>query len=205
MTRLWDFLLGTVFLVISIPVQVVVGAILLWQLGSPVMFRQTRAGKDGQVIVLSKFRTMTDARDASGTLLPDDLRQTRLTRLIRRLRLDELPQLLEVMRGRMSLVGPRPLLPQTVAGFGSLGVLRNAVRPGLTGWAQVSGNTRLNDDEKLALDLWYVAHRSLALDLRILTETVLVPIRGEVRVELRLHAAQRWLSARLGQNGAVVA
>ena len=205
MHRALDFLLASILFVMSIPVQMLVAAILRWRLGSPVMFRQTRAGKDGRIIVLSKFRTMTDARDAAGTLLPDELRQTRLTRLIRRLRLDELPQLLDVLRGHMSLVGPRPLLPVTVAGFGSLGELRNSVRPGLTGWAQVSGNTRLSDEEKLALDLWYVTHRSLALDLRILAETVLVPIRGEVRVEPRLRSAQRWQSMRFGQNHAVTA
>ena len=191
--------------VVSVPVQLLVAAVLYWRLGWPVMFRQTRAGKDGRIIVLSKFRTMTDARDASGTLLPDDLRQTPLTRLIRRLRLDELPQLIAVLRGQMALVGPRPLLPGTVAGFGGLGVLRNSVRPGLTGWAQVSGNTRLTDEEKLALDLWYVAHRDLALDLRILAETVLVPIRGEIRREPRLRSAQRWQSMCLGQDRAVTA
>lgn len=200
MHRFLDFLLASILFVVSIPAQVLIAVILRWRLGSPVMFRQTRVGKDGRVIILAKFRTMTDARDAAGALLPDELRQTRLTRLIRRLRLDELPQLLDVLCGRMSLVGPRPLLPMTVAGFGGLGGLRNAVRPGLTGWAQVSGNTRLSDEEKLALDLWYVAHRSLALDLRILAETLIVPIRGEVRVELRLRSAQRWQSMRFGQN-----
>lgn len=200
MNRFYDVPGAALLFALSLPVQLVVAAILFSQLGAPVMFRQTRAGKNGRVIVVSKFRTMTDDRDASGTLLPDDLRQTRMTRFIRRLRLDELPQLLAVLQGRMSLVGPRPLLPLTVAGFGQLGVVRNSVRPGLTGWAQVSGNTRLSDDEKLALDLWYVAHRSLWLDLRILAETALVPLRGEVRVELRLRSAQQWLGARFGQH-----
>lgn len=200
MGRFFDAFGAAILYVLSLPLQAIVALILRWQLGPPVMFRQTRAGKDGQVFVVSKFRTMTDARDAAGVLLPDDRRQTRLTRLIRRLRLDELPQLLAVLQGRMALVGPRPLLPQTVAGFGPLGTLRNSVRPGLTGWAQVSGNTRLSDREKLALDLWYVAHRSLWLDLRILAETVLVPLRGEVRVELRLRSAQAWLNARFGQS-----
>lgn len=186
----------------SLPFQAVAAALLRRQLGPPVMFRQTRAGREGRVIVVSKFRTMTDARDAAGALLPDDQRQTRLTRWVRRLRVDELPQLIAVMDGRMALVGPRPLLPQTVAGFGALGRVRNSVRPGVTGWAQVSGNTRLSDDEKLALDLWYVAHRSLALDLRILLETVLVPLRGEVRAEGRLRSARRWRDARFGQSAA---
>ena len=150
---------------------------------------------------------MTDARDAGGRLLPDDLRQTRLTRLIRRLRFDELPQLWLVLRGQMALVGPRPLLPATVAEFGALGRLRNSVAPGVTGWAQVNGNTRLSNGEKLALDLWYVGHRSPGLDLRVMAETVLVPLRGEIRDPARLRDATEWVQARFGaaleQAGAV--
>lgn len=162
------------------------------------MFRQIRAGKNGRNIVVPKYRTMTDARDASGQLLADDLRQTRLTRLIRRLRFDELPQLWLVLRGQMALVGPRPLLPATVAEFGALGRLRNSVAPGVTGWAQVNGNTRLSNTEKLALDLWYVGHRSPGLDLRIMAETVLVPLRGEIRDPARLRDATDWARARFG-------
>ena len=162
------------------------------------MFRQIRAGKDGQDIVVPKYRTMTEARDTAGQLLPDDLRQTRLTRLIRRLRFDELPQLWLVLRGQMALVGPRPLLPATVADFGALGRLRNSVAPGVTGWAQVNGNTRLSNTEKLALDLWYVGHRSPGLDLRVMAETVLVPLRGEIRDPDRLRDATEWARARFG-------
>ncbi len=162
------------------------------------MFRQIRAGKNGRNIVVPKYRTMTDARDAAGQLLADDLRQTRLTRLIRRLRFDELPQLWLVLRGQMALVGPRPLLPATVGGFGALGRLRNSVAPGVTGWAQVNGNTRLSNAEKLALDLWYVGHRSPELDLRVMAETVLVPLRGEIRDLDRLRAATEWAEARFG-------
>ena len=162
------------------------------------MFRQIRAGKDGRNIVVPKYRTMTDARDTAGRLLADDLRQTRLTRLIRRLRFDELPQLWLVLRGQMALVGPRPLLPATVAEFGALGRLRNSVAPGVTGWAQVNGNTRLSNTEKLALDLWYVGHRSPGLDLRVMAETVLVPLRGEIRDPDRLRDATEWAQARFG-------
>lgn len=185
---------GTLFL-LTIPVQILVSAILWARIGRPLMFRQRRVGRGGAIITVPKFRTMSDSRDAAGMLLPDDLRQTPLTRLIRRLRLDELPQLWPILRGRMALVGPRPLLPETVAAFGDAGQLRNSVRPGLTGWAQVSGNTRLDDAEKLALDLWYVAHRSPALDLRIILATVGVAIRGERRDEIRLRAARDWLAA----------
>lgn len=188
----------TILLLVSIPIQLAVALLLCLQLGAPVMFRQIRAGKDGRNIVVPKYRTMTDARDTAGRLLADDLRQTRLTRLIRRLRFDELPQLWLVLRGQMALVGPRPLLPVTVADFGALGRLRNSVAPGVTGWAQVNGNTRLSNTEKLALDLWYVGHRSPGLDLRVMAETVLVPLRGEIRDPDRLRDATEWAQARFG-------
>ena len=197
----------SILLLVSIPIQLAVALVLRLQLGAPVMFRQIRAGKDGRNIVVPKYRTMTDARDAAGQLLADDLRQTRLTQLIRRLRFDELPQLWLVLRGQMALVGPRPLLPVTVADFGALGRLRNSVPPGVTGWAQVNGNTRLSNTEKLALDLWYVGHRSPGLDLRVMAETVLVPLRGEIRDPDRLRDATEWAQARFGaaleQAGAV--
>lgn len=161
-------------------------------LGAPVFFGQIRAGRGGRPFRIVKFRSMTDARDAEGRLLPDALRLTRAGRAMRALRLDELPQLIAILRGDMALVGPRPLLPQTVEAFGARGRLRGSVRPGLTGWAQVSGNTALTDAEKLDLDLWYVAHRSLALDLRILAETVAVAALGERRRADRIAAAARW-------------
>lgn len=198
MKRYQEFVIAAILFLLSGPIQLVVAFILRLQLGAPVMFRQIRAGRDGQNIVVPKYRTMTDARDAAGQLLADDLRQTRLTRLIRRLRFDELPQLWLVLKGQMALVGPRPLLPQTVAEFGALGRLRNSVPPGLTGWAQVNGNTRLSNTEKLALDLWYVGHRSPGLDLRVMAETLLVPLRGEIRDPDRLRDATEWTQARFG-------
>lgn len=198
MKRYQEVFVVSLLLLVSVPIQLAVALILRLQLGAPVMFRQIRAGKNGRNIVVPKYRTMTDARDASGQLLADDLRQTRLTRLIRRLRFDELPQLWLVLRGQMALVGPRPLLPATVAEFGALGRLRNSVAPGVTGWAQVNGNTRLSNTEKLALDLWYVGHRSPGLDLRIMAETVLVPLRGEIRDPARLRDATDWARARFG-------
>ena len=198
MKRYQELFVVSILLLASIPIQLVVALVLRLQLGAPVMFRQIRAGKDGRNIVVPKYRTMTDARDAAGQLLADDLRQTRLTQLIRRLRFDELPQLWLVLRGQMALVGPRPLLPVTVADFGALGRLRNSVPPGVTGWAQVNGNTRLSNTEKLALDLWYVGHRSPGLDLRVMAETVLVPLRGEIRDPDRLRDATEWAQARFG-------
>lgn len=158
-------------------------------MGRPVFFRQTRSGRDGVAFVIPKFRTMTDARGPSGALLPDARRITRTGRVLRALRLDELPQIGVILRGDMALVGPRPLLPETIRGFGAAGVFRGSVRPGLTGWAQVSGNTALTDREKLELDLWYVAHRSMLLDLRILAETLAVIALGERRKPARIALA----------------
>lgn len=147
--------------------------------GSPVLFFQSRAGGGGLPFRLVKFRTMTDARDATGRLLPDERRTTTAGRFLRRTRLDELPELWNIARGEMAFVGPRPLLPETVAGFGEAGRRRGTVAPGLTGWAQVNGNTLLAAEDKLALDLWYVDHRSRPLDALILLRTIVVVFRGE--------------------------
>jgi len=148
-------------------------------LGSPVLFRQERAGFNGQAFTMIKLRSMTDARDRSGALLSDDERVTRFGRFLRRSRLDELPGLYNIARGDMVFVGPRPLLPQTIAALGEPGRRRGSVRPGLTGWAQVNGNTLLTLDEKVALDLWYVRHAGLRLDAEIAARTLWVMIGGE--------------------------
>jgi lipopolysaccharide/colanic/teichoic acid biosynthesis glycosyltransferase len=139
---------------------------------------------------------MHDRRDADGQLLPDNRRETPVTRSIRRLRLDEIPQLLAILNGDMSFVGPRPLQPDTVAAFGALGHVRASVRPGLTGWAQVNGNTCLTDREKLALDIWYVDNWSRSLDARILLLTAAVMLRGERIQAKALRSAQAHLAAR---------
>ena len=177
----------------------VVTAALIWlSLGRPLLFRQTRSGLAGRPFTLVKFRTMHDLRDGDGKLLPDCKRETRITRSIRRLRLDEIPQLAAILNGDMSFVGPRPLQPATVASFGALGHVRCSVRPGLTGWAQVNGNTKLTDSEKLALDIWYVDHRSKSLDARILLLTAAVILRGERVSTSALRSAQANLSTRAG-------
>ncbi|MEL7211923.1 MAG: sugar transferase [Pseudomonadota bacterium] len=158
-------------------------------IGSPIFFVQTRVGRNKRPIRVHKLRTMHH-QPVGQTPLPDDARTTATTVILRRLRLDELPQLLAVLRGDLALVGPRPLLPETIESFGAEGKIRCAVRPGITGWSQVSGNTHLSDEEKLQLDLWYVANRSMALDFRILFETGLVALFGERRKPSRLLAAQ---------------
>lgn len=184
-----------VLLIVALPAMLTAIAVLS-TLGRPLLFRQRRAGLAGHVFTIVKFRTMHDIRDADGLLLPDAERETRLTRFLRRVRLDELPQILAILRGDMAFIGPRPLPPVTVASFGRLGVLRSQVRPGLTGWAQVNGNTRLSDPEKLALDVWYVDHRRATLDARILLLTGDAILRGERIRPGALATAQAHLARR---------
>lgn len=142
-------------------------------IGSPVLFRQQRPGYRGKPFELIKFRTMTQARDGSGQLLPDAQRLTRLGCFLRASSLDELPELWNVLRGDMSLVGPRPLLMEYLPLYSGAQMRRHDAPPGITGWAQVNGRNALEWEEKFDLDLWYVRHRSLLLDLRILVLTVI--------------------------------
>lgn len=180
-------------IVLSLP-MLLTAALVFSSLGPPLLFTQHRVGLQGRVFVIRKFRTMTDRRDDTGILLPDAQRVTPLTTLLRRSRLDETPQLFSILSGGMALVGPRPLMAPSIARFGALGAKRCSVRPGLTGWAQVSGNSLLDERDKLSLDLWYVAHRSFALDLRILVETVAVALFGERVNPARIARAQGWLT-----------
>lgn len=165
-------------------------------LGPPILFRQTRVGQNMQPFTLHKFRTMHDTRDPAGNLLPDQARETAISRFMRKIRVDEFPQLFAIASGRMSFIGPRPLLPATVQVMGNLGKLRCRVRPGLSGWAQVNGNTRLSDAQKLALDIWYVDHRSLRLDLLILLKTAATLVRGERINQRHLAEAETYVAVR---------
>jgi len=149
-----------------------------WKLGRPVLFAQTRPGLHGVPFEFYKFRTMTDARNAAGELLPDAARLTPFGQLMRKLSLDELPQLVNVIKGDMSLVGPRPLLMEYLPLYSERQARRHAVRPGITGWAQVNGRNALGWEERFELDLWYVEHQSFWLDLKIIAMTawrVLLP------------------------------
>ena len=148
-------------------------------MGSPVLFVQERPGKGGRVFRLYKFRTMTEARDGEGRLLGDEERLTGLGRWARRLSVDELPQLWNVLRGEMSLVGPRPLLVEYLGRYSARQARRHEVQPGVTGWAQVHGRNAVSWGEKLEMDVWYVENRSLWLDLRILGMTVGKVLRRE--------------------------
>jgi sugar transferase EpsL len=159
-------------LVIFSPVLLTV-AFLVWLLiGSPVIFRQIRPGLRGKPFNMIKFRTMRYQQDASGNVLPDEIRLTTLGRTLRLLSLDEFPGLWNVLKGDMSLVGPRPLLMEYIPLYSKRQARRHEVKPGVTGWAQINGRNALAWEEKFELDLWYVDHQSLWLDLRILILTI---------------------------------
>lgn len=174
-------LLAIAAMILLAPLLLLVSLLVLIGIGRPILFRQVRAGRHGMPFRMVKFRSMTNQRDATGALLPDAQRMTATGRFLRRSRLDELPELVNIVAGDMAIVGPRPLLPATVAGFGSNGIIRGLVRPGLTGLAQVNGNTLLSEHEKLGFDLHYVRHRSFGLDCAIILRTVLVVVLGERR------------------------
>ena len=170
--RAFDLLVGGAAAVLLSPVMVMVAvAVRVW-IGSPVLFRQVRPGRGGQPFAMVKFRTMREAYDAAGNPLPDEQRTTPVGRFLRSTSLDELPELFNVLRGEMSLVGPRPLLMQYLPLYSPEQARRHDVRPGITGWAQVNGRNALSWEDKFALDVWYVDHRSLWVDLRIMALTV---------------------------------
>lgn len=177
--RIFDLLGSAVLLLLGAPLLAVVAVLVRWRIGSPVIFRQIRPGLGGQPFKMFKFRTMADERDETGALLPDEARLTDLGRLLRSTSLDELPELWNVLRGEMSLVGPRPLLMEYLPHYSPAQARRHHVRPGITGWAQVIGRNALTWEEKFDADLWYVDHNSLALDMRILWLTLRTVFRRE--------------------------
>jgi len=170
--RAFDIVVSALALVALSPVLAVVAVLVRRRLGSPVLFRQVRPGIDGRPFEMVKFRTMRDAADADGRALPDSERITPFGSLLRSTSLDELPELWNVLRGDMSLVGPRPLLMQYLPLYTAEQARRHEVRPGVTGWAQVNGRNALDWPQKFALDVWYVDHRGFWLDLKILLLTV---------------------------------
>ena len=167
-----DILVAIVALMLLAPPLLLLSVLVRIRFGSPVLFRQVRPGLHGRPFMMVKFRTMTDVRGADGELLPDDKRLTPFGRFLRASSLDELPELWNVLRGEMSLVGPRPLLMDYLPLYTHEQARRHEVRPGITGWAQVNGRNAVSWDERFKLDVWYVDHRSLCLDLRILWLTV---------------------------------
>ena len=170
--RLLDILLSGCGLIVLSPVLLVTAVLVRCKLGSPVIFCQERPGKDEKIFKLYKFRSMTDTRDENGKLLPDEVRLTKFGRLLRSTSLDELPELWNIFKGDMSIVGPRPLLVRYLPLYNEEQKHRHDVRPGLTGWAQVNGRNAISWEEKFRLDVWYVQHLSFCLDVKTVFLTV---------------------------------
>ncbi|KPG92506.1 sugar transferase [Pseudomonas sp. RIT-PI-q] len=170
--RLFDIVAAAAGLIVLSPVIAVVAFLIRKRLGSPVLFRQTRPGLDGKPFEMIKFRTMRDALDANGSPLPDSERMTPFGHFLRSSSLDELPELWNVIKGDMSLVGPRPLLMEYLPLYDETQMRRHQARPGVTGWAQINGRNALSWEEKFKLDVWYVDHQSLWLDLKIIFLTI---------------------------------
>lgn len=170
--RLFDIVIAILALVLLFPIIVIVSFFVYIKLGSPIVFRQVRPGMNGRSFTMIKFRTMLDSMDKHGNLLPDEVRLTRFGKLLRSTSLDELPELLNVLKGDMSLVGPRPLLVEYLPLYSPEQARRHEVRPGITGWAQVNGRNAISWEEKFTLDVWYVDNRSLSLDIKILFMTI---------------------------------
>jgi len=172
MKRIFDFVISLFALFFLVPFFLILVLLVRAKLGSPILFRQTRPGMEGKAFQMVKFRTMTNECDASGELLPDGDRLTRFGQFLRSSSLDELPELWNVLKGDMSLVGPRPLLMEYLPLYSERQALRHEVRPGITGWAQVNGRNALSWEEKFELDVWYVENLTLWLDIKILFLTV---------------------------------
>lgn len=170
--RAFDFVLAAVLVVLLSPLMLAIAMLVAWRMGAPILFRQRRPGLHGRPFEVLKFRTMAEEVGADGQPLPDESRLTPLGALLRRFSLDELPQLFNVLKGDMSLVGPRPLLMEYLPLYSKEQMRRHDVRPGITGWTQVNGRNALSWEDKFALDVWYVDHRSFWLDLKILAMTV---------------------------------
>jgi sugar transferase EpsL len=174
-----DRLLALLALLVLSPLLILIAVIILSKLGKPILFTHSRPGLNGKPFRLYKLRTMTNERDVNGILLPDAERLTRFGRFLRSTSLDELPELLNVLKGDMSLVGPRPLLMEYLGRYTPEQARRHEVRPGITGWAQINGRNAITWDEKFELDTWYVDHCSLCLDIKILFLTIWKVVRRE--------------------------
>ncbi len=194
--RFSDFAMAVSSMILLTPVFVLIAFFVRTKIGSPVIFRQVRPGRNGKPFAIYKFRTMKDEQDAQGKILPDEKRLTEFGRFLRSTSLDELPELFNVLKGDMSLVGPRPLLMEYLDRYTSEQARRHDVKPGITGWAQVNGRNALTWEEKFELDVWYVDNWSVWLDVRIILMTVLKVLRREgINQEGQATAAQF-----MGQN-----
>lgn len=172
MKRAFDLIVSLLSLIVLLPIILLVALLIRIKLGSPVLFKQTRPGLHGEPFDMLKFRSMLDATDKDGNPLPDEQRLTRFGSVLRSTSLDELPGLINVLKGDMSLVGPRPLLMEYLPLYSAEQARRHNVRPGITGWAQVNGRNAISWEEKFKLDVWYVEHENFWLDLKILFLTI---------------------------------
>lgn len=179
MKRTFDFTVSFTALIFLSPIIFIIALLIRFKIGNPVIYKQQRPGLNGNSFYVYKFRTMTDERDEKGELLPDDIRLTSFGKLLRKLSLDELPQLLNVLKGDMSFVGPRPLLMEYLNLYNKRQLKRQDVRPGITGWAQVNGRNAISWEKKFEYDVWYVENQSFMLDLKILFMTVLKVFKSE--------------------------
>jgi lipopolysaccharide/colanic/teichoic acid biosynthesis glycosyltransferase len=171
--RVFDIFAAFSALLLLSPVLLIISLLILFIMGSPIIFAQSRPGKNGKIFKIIKFRTMLNDSDEHGNLLPDEDRLTKFGTWLRKSSLDELPELFNVLRGDMSLVGPRPLLIEYLPLYSDYQSRRHHVLPGITGWAQINGRNSLTWDEKFSLDIWYVDNQSLWLDIKIIFQTVL--------------------------------
>lgn len=175
--RLIDFILSLIALIVLSPILLIVAILVRTKLGSPVIFKQERPGLNEKIFTLYKFRTMTDAKDEQGNLLPDEIRLTKFGKLLRSTSLDELPELFNILKGDMAIVGPRPLLVSYLPFYNDNEKHRHDVRPGLTGWAQVNGRNFLGWDYRLEKDIEYVSKVSFLFDIKIIIKTVLIVLK----------------------------
>lgn len=177
--RFIDLTASTTALIVLTPMMLTTAIIVEKKIGKPIIFTQERIGKDNRKFKIYKFRTMTTETDEQGRLLPNELRHTKIGSLLRKYSLDELPQLYNVLKGDLSLVGPRPLLVEYLPLYDNFQIRRHEVKPGITGWAQVNGRNSLSWEEKFELDVWYVDNRNMWLDLYILYLTIIKVVKSE--------------------------
>lgn len=178
MKRIFDFIVALLLSILLMPLIITVTLLIILTVGRPVLFKQQRPGFHGQPFDIYKFRTMTDECDANGVLLPDQSRMTQTGKFLRRFSLDELPQLLNVLKGELSMVGPRPLLMEYLPLYTAEQARRHDVPPGITGWAQVNGRNAISWEQRFELDLWYVDHQSFFLDLKIILMTLMKLVKS---------------------------
>lgn len=177
--RIVDFMLSLIFIIVLSPVLLIVAILVRFKLGTPVIFKQQRPGLHEKIFTLYKFRSMTEEKDEEGNLLPDNIRLTKFGKLLRSTSLDELPELLNILKGDMSIVGPRPLLVKYLPLYNEHQKHRHDVRPGFTGWAQCNGRNAISWEEKFNFDVFYVRHVSFLLDLKIIFKTIKVVLLRE--------------------------